>query len=184
MGFSHYYTIKKEIEQEVWNEFLKSVKKLYKNMPEHSHSSGDYFSDMPLALNGCWKYEKPQFTEEQIYFNGSNGLKRLQRHNGFDSKGKKKDVEWLDAKHSNNEWNDLGHETFVLSRKGCEEFCKTARKPYDIMVQAVLIIAKYYFESNISIGSDGDMEDWREAIKFVCEVDATFLSTVLTDLFK
>ena len=173
MGFSHYYSVKKEIEQEVWNEFLKSVKKLYKNMPEHSHSSGDNYSEMPLSLSGCWNHEKPQFTKEQICFNGSNGLKRIKTKDG-----------WQDAKHSNKEWNDLGHETFVLNRKGCQEFCKTARKPYDIMVQAVLVIAKYYFESNISIGSDGDMEDWREAMKFVCETDATFLSMAFTKLFK
>jgi hypothetical protein len=174
MGYTHYFTIKKEVEQEVWNEFLKDVKKLYKAMPEHSHSSGDYYSEMPLALSGCFKYEKPQFTKEHIYFNGSNGLKRI----------KIRKQHWEDSKLEKPEWNDLGHETFVLNRKGCEEFCKTARKPYDLMVQAVLIIAKYYFQDNISIGSDGDMDDWREAIKFVCETDATFLSMAFTDLFK
>ena len=48
--------------------------------------------------------------------------------------------------------------------------CKTARKPYDIMVQAVLIIAEYHFKDDIKVSSDGDTEDWMESYKLVSNV--------------
>lgn len=64
---------------------------------------------------------------------------------------------------------DLGHETFHLSRKASEgDFCKTARKPYDLMVTACLVLYKAYFPK-VGIGSDGDIADWQEAFKFIAE---------------
>jgi len=164
---------------ETWKQFVADCKKLYKNMPEHSHSSGDYSSDEPLFLSGCFKYEKPKFTMSRVLFNGSNGLKRIKRYNSCD-KGCKH-IEWLDAKSSNDSLNDLGHETFGLTRKVPKQhdyrkeevtyfqFCKTARKPYDLMVQACLILYKHYFPY-VSISSDGDMDDWTEAFTFVATV--------------
>lgn len=41
-------------------------------------------------------------------------------------------------------------------------FCKTARKPYDVVVVACLIILKKYLGSNIVVGSDGQEEDWKD----------------------
>lgn len=41
-------------------------------------------------------------------------------------------------------------------------FCKTAQKPYDKYVTAVLILAKYHFGSDFVISSDGDAIDWHE----------------------
>ena len=71
-----------------------------------------------------------------------------------------------------NGMDELGHESFALKRKGSNgfEFCKTARKPYDLMVCACLIT--YYFHSSdtIKISSDGDREDWQEAYDFVSRV--------------
>ena len=52
-----------------------------------------------------------------------------------------------------------GHETFVISKTMKEwSFCKTARKPYDAAVVAVLILASECGPFKWS--SDGEPEDW------------------------
>ena len=62
---------------------------------------------------------------------------------------------------------DDSHETLYIAREDEEakenglvfNFCKTARKPYDTIVVAVLVAVKKHFpESEIS--SDGDMEEF------------------------
>lgn len=55
---------------------------------------------------------------------------------------------------------DAGHETFVLERGGGDSFCKTAQKPYDTVVTAILIAAKHHFPNGIRVTSDGGDEDW------------------------
>ena len=53
------------------------------------------------------------------------------------------------------------HETFFVSADGVDfNFCKTAQKPYDTAVTALLILAKKIFGDNIKISSDGDWSDW------------------------
>lgn len=48
-----------------------------------------------------------------------------------------------------------GHETFWLGKEGdAFSFCKTARKPYDLAVCCVLMLASYYAISG-EISSDG-----------------------------
>ena len=62
---------------------------------------------------------------------------------------------------------DLRHETFVLKRKGISDSCKTARKPYDLVVFGCLILAKYHFYDDIKVSSDGGQMDWEPAIEWV-----------------
>lgn len=67
--------------------------------------------------------------------------------------------------------DDDGHETFCLARSGEGfSFCKTARKPYDVAVVAVLTIAKHYFGDLINVSSDGELEDWQEGLDLVKEL--------------
>jgi len=59
------------------------------------------------------------------------------------------------------------YETFALEHTTENDkfnFCKTARKPYDLFVCACLIAAKV--QLNYTIGSDGGKDDWAEAIEF------------------
>ena len=66
------------------------------------------------------------------------------------------DAVLLNGTSKNNEW----HEPFVLYRKPIEsDFCKTARKPYDLVVTALLMLAANRWDA-VSIESDGDPEDW------------------------
>lgn len=75
-----------------------------------------------------------------------------------------------------------GHETFVVEQKfsiGSYEsqdddgkyfsFCKTARKPYDTVVVACLIILKHYFGEDLRLSSDGYAEEWEEGLRAVKE---------------
>lgn len=53
-----------------------------------------------------------------------------------------------------------GHETFMLNARDSWQFCKTARKPYDIAVVAILCLADHFSGRRHEISSDGDPEDW------------------------
>jgi len=56
-----------------------------------------------------------------------------------------------------------GYETFYLPRETDGDvsvsFCKTAQKPYDVVVVAVLCAAKEHFGGAVEISSDGDYLD-------------------------
>lgn len=79
------------------------------------------------------------------------------------------DIKIVDESSDHNVWfngfEDEGHETFVLYRAGSDgfEFCKTARKPYDLAVTACLLVYKHHSPDTIKVSSDGDAEDWVEA---------------------
>jgi hypothetical protein len=60
---------------------------------------------------------------------------------------------------------EAGHETFLLERKGGNEFCKTAQKPYDTVVTAILVAAKHHFPNGIRVTSDGGDEDWADGFE-------------------
>lgn len=47
------------------------------------------------------------------------------------------------------------------------DFCKTARKPYDLAVQVALIIIKHHLP-NISVSSDDALSGWTKAI-WLCQ---------------
>lgn len=184
MGYTHYYyRPRRDYSVENWNEFIKACKVLYKNMPKNTDSAGGYHKDSPLALGGCFRYEEAKFTASKVYFNGSNGLLRVKKFETVkDKKGKKKQESyWEDEETKDDKLNDLSHETFCLNRKYINPVgytnddkewkfacTKTARKPYDLMVCAVLILAKFYLV-DIKVSSDGDLEDWIPAKEFVGE---------------
>lgn len=66
---------------------------------------------------------------------------------------------------------DEGHETFLFSRTASKfEFCKTAYKPYDRMVCAVLLVINHHAEDLVEISSDGGPEDWHGAQIFASSV--------------
>lgn len=67
---------------------------------------------------------------------------------------------------------DNGHETFLLTREmQLFEFCKTARKPYDLIVCAILAVAaEQAFQ--IEVVSDGDFDDdeWVDALAYASRI--------------
>jgi len=57
------------------------------------------------------------------------------------------------------------HETFLLLRTQVDfDFCKTAQKPYDVVVCAVLAIAFEHAPDYIKPSSDGKCEDWQAGV--------------------
>jgi hypothetical protein len=56
---------------------------------------------------------------------------------------------------------DASHETFAIPLRVSHlqdfDFCKTARKPYDVVVTGVLCILA---EAGLDVSSDGEAEDW------------------------
>ena len=140
MGYSHYMK-HTEVTKEVWSKILKDCRKLYKNMPEKREGGG-----LPLYIIlqlGTWDGQRPLKTlgdKDGITFNGYP--------------------------------DPLNHETFLLRREGSGgfAFCKTARKPYDLMVCACLIVYCFHSRETMDLGSDGDWDDWAPAMTFVEEV--------------
>lgn len=72
-----------------------------------------------------------------------------------------------DSKH------DLDHETFDVDRDvdalypdNGRGFCKTNRKPYDVLVCCSLIALAKRLPGAFSFTSDGDKSDWESAIRF------------------
>ena len=62
----------------------------------------------------------------------------------------------------------LGHEDFILREHFKQnrnfEFCKTAQKPYDVVVTACLVVLKYYLKEFINISSDGKYKDFNAGL--------------------
>ena len=61
----------------------------------------------------------------------------------------------------------------ILKRVGGDEseiiFCKTAHRPYDLMVCSCLLLYRAHFPKQVKVRSLGDLEDWMEAIQFVSD---------------
>jgi len=122
-----------------FKKIVSDAKKLYQELPRHTTTAGGYYKEHPLVIKGSDGTGEPIFDNYQgVIFNGDDLA-------------------------------SMAHETFCLRPfefEGTNKFCKTARKPYDLLVKAVLISAKRHLGKDIEIDSDGDLEDWKEAIQF------------------
>lgn len=140
MGYTHYWKYKKTIPIKAWKKIIKDCQYL----AECAKETG-------IEINGCFKFREAQFTDDYIWFNGGSAANRTKDSDGdFNN-----DIE-------------LAHETFVFKREKPNDFCKTYRKPYDLLVSACLIIIKCY-APGVGISSDGDLgdADWQKAFEFV-----------------
>lgn len=147
MGYTHYWTPKK-FNQKQWDKFLNTCIKLKNNLPKTTDTAGGYSEDEPLLIGGNEPTDKPIFNNNMVWFNGQT------------------------PKELRDEFN-LGHETFVIENintGGVNDwnFCKTARKPYDLLVCACLIAAHKYLGFRIS--SDGSLNDWKPAFDYYGQV--------------
>jgi hypothetical protein len=153
MGYTHYwYTNLNGIPQKNWSAICEDVKKLLASLPARSTSAGAYHSNDPLELAFESDSDKPpKIGRSLIRFNGKDGGK------------------------------DLGHETFYFERHAKQEdyregnpelfaFCKTARKPYDLVVCGVLIVIGKHAGEYVRIDSDGGKDDWKPALEWVWAV--------------
>jgi hypothetical protein len=76
---------------------------------------------------------------------------------------------------------DCSHESFCFDRAYTPyndedlpenglyfEFCKTFYKPYDLVAEVLLVIAKHYLGSSLQVTSDGTQLQWMDAM-LLCE---------------
>lgn len=61
-----------------------------------------------------------------------------------------------------------GDETFWFQREPDDfQFCKTASKPYDLIVTAILMVSHKHAPDALRISSDGGAEDWKAGHDFI-----------------
>ena len=85
-------------------------------------------------------------------------------------------VEVADCHFGGISFNGIGgaaHETFYLRHPEALlenfSFCKTAEKPYDTQVVAILLLLQHYCGDVYNISSDGTLEDWMTGSR-LCKV--------------
>ena len=161
MGYTHYWYFPStyEVDTKTWKKIVDDFNKILdmKAWNEFPNAFGKEHGTLRDILEPS-SGQKLAITDDMIWFNGR-------------------------------EENDQGHETFHLERKSTKEsyrtfplkdqdgkiledtekeecftFCKTARKPYDIVVCCCLLIAKKHLGGLISVSSDGDEVEWNDAI--------------------
>lgn len=69
----------------------------------------------------------------------------------------------IDQKREPNRWTEKKEKLIF-------ECCKTAFRPYDLAVQAALIIAAHHLGEAIVVSSDGTSEQWDEA-RLLCQME-------------
>ena len=156
MGYTHYWHRPENLDPRRYTRFREDVAKLLASLPEHTGSAGGYYTDDDLIVCGSDGTGDPIITDELVSFNGNAPVAG-------------------DA-----DTGDLSHETFYVprvyepqdwqrpDRQGRYfDFCKTARKPYDMAVTAALIALHYHFPTpEVEISSDGTAEDWQQGLAF------------------
>jgi len=140
MGYTHYWRQPwQALAPEKWALIVSDVKKILAT------------TDVPLLREYDEPGTKPEITTDLIRFNGVA---------------------------------DEGHETFYFERTPGEDvdyqkqqpkhyvkafsFCKTAHKPYDVVVCACLIIIRHH-APKVDMSSDGDYPDWAAGHALVLE---------------
>jgi hypothetical protein len=143
MGYTHYWYQRRDLTESEWTSVVYNVGQIMATAKKHGVS----------LCNGLGeKGTEPSFNVEEIMFNGD-------------------------------ESKDEDHETMVINRKCPPKepwqsrrgfgFCKTARKPYDAVVVAVLIFLDTFGAHEIS--SDGDEAEWSDGLSLAMEALPTLV---------
>ncbi len=159
MGYTHYWTyqpnnimdtedVRKRFRKAV--EIVKKANNLIKKNPyTHKGQAGGYYDDVPCKIKGGLGEGTPIINESQIWFNGD------------DKTG-------------------MGHETFGIQwfPSGGKDFgfCKTNRKPYDVLVCVSLLAMQesFYGTGAFTFSSDGDNSDWKTAKNLYTKIVGSF----------
>jgi len=144
MGYTHYWNFKKNPKdcKDGSKKFAKAVellKKCLEKVPaEIEEETYDFKNDttktvkVPFVLKGGNGQGEPVFTDVLVCFNGDASM-------------------------------DYDYETCYLALDNNDyefDFCKTARKPYDVAVCLALLCFKKTFGDDFSYSSDGNKDDY------------------------
>ena len=137
MGYSHYWN-GVPTNDAAWAEIQDAARKIIAAAEGTcTTTAGGYHADQPVEICDGWGNGRPMFAEDFIMLNGD-------------------------------ETRGLDYETFVVAKHGAgSEFCKTARKPYDVVVTAILAYLAAYHGYDVQ--SDGTPEEWQEGVKLANE---------------
>jgi len=140
MGYTHYWRQQRDFTDNEWQDLTARVTMALKALPDRTETAGGYHAGDPLKICGGMGEGEPVIDGERIWFNGDESA-------------------------------DLDHETFNLEKvkDSSFDFCKTARKPYDLLVTVVLVLADMGAPGALHVSSDGDAEEWQCAHDFVRE---------------
>jgi hypothetical protein len=128
----------KKANPERWNRFIEECRLLKASLPMYSESAGGYYNDKKILIRGGLGTGKANFNKRFVWFNGDQ--KR-----------------------------ELSSETFWTTPDLTRiQWCKTDRKPYDLLVCAVLIAAHNILGYEVT--SNGNLKDWKPAIEFYSDI--------------
>lgn len=141
MGYTHYWSHDEKLDEKALAEAVVDVKKV-----------ADAVAAKGIVLRDGSGEGAPVFSDDRICFNG-DGQENLD-HETF--------------------LFPLGGKDALLAKRlhGCYwDFCKTARKPYDLAVCATLLVLKHHLGSQLRISSDGGRHqlEWLPAERLVKE---------------
>ena len=143
MGYTHYWYQKRDFTREEWRQ-IAVASRAVSLISTHGADSP------PITIRGWDGTGKAQFTNDEITFNGDKD--KLESHETFR-------LNRVMPAHN----HPIMAVRAAAGKTDYFAFCKTARKPYDILVCAVLLIAKHVAPTAIDYSSDGDKEEWSDA---------------------
>lgn len=144
MGYTHYWDKKGKFNEKQFTVFTDKVKTIIESIAPEGPLGGvwwkcteDGLEDQISIVGGSGeKNSKPILSKDEVCFNG---------------------------------FGDEAHESFYIQNNDDSlnnfNFCKTARKPYDIAVTASLIAFKYSFPYATTISSDGNINEWADGLE-------------------
>lgn len=151
MGYTHYFTQKQDVPMDQWATLKTQLSEVFQKLPAHSDSSGGGYAASPLVI--CDGDGTKLIKTAKDLFKGyeAAAVGNCICFNGDERQG-----------------HDLGHETFYLSREGQGfNFCKTARKPYDWLVMACILLAHKHCPNCWAFASDGNAADWQPVMAWM-----------------
>lgn len=147
MGFTHYWYINRNGNQEQWTEGILAASRILQAVISEK--------TVPLANAYGEEGTQPEFGDDGLYFNGVED----DAHESMVLPSVVAQVEAPDYRKDENP---------VFN------FCKTARKPYDVVVTAVLATLRAYAPDCITVASDGGEYDWQEGVNLARRVLGDF----------
>jgi hypothetical protein len=143
MGYTHYWYRPQTLDQARFDTLGEDLKELLAALPAYSQSSGAHYNDTPLVILD------PEITSEIISFDGQDEKGEPYCPFGFPRVLSEEELR-----------------IYPMKRLGVYQCIVTGRFPYDLVVCAALILARWHFPS-ITVKSDGDSADWDDAVRLI-----------------
>jgi hypothetical protein len=155
MGYTHYWNRDESLlSPEDYREFYSQFTRLAVKVIQTAEEQGIELADPSGEHLGAWRVDG-----ESVRLNGY----------GEDS-------------YESFVWEKVCPETQDWSREiGYFDFCKTAQKPYDVVVTALLLAAREAYGSAVRISSDGSPSEWEYGVRLFGEATG-LVATVPFDI--